>query len=395
MSAEAGVVRRRHVFYIPGYDPRGPRTYFLLFKRELARWAERNGVRAALTRIKGEEEPGLSSWRLVSEGPDHAVETTIDFLSWDDLAEREFRASYARRFVGALEVLGYSIGSGSFAAMARWNWKFGLFAAYPWVMALGYALVAAAWTGACGLAAMRVGPPLVAAPVCAALCAAGLWFWWRLVRRLEPKLYVFYLINDWIWTARHRRRRDPQAEARFEAFAQRVAEVADSGAADELLLVGHSSGSFVGAIVAARALELCPDVGGRGPLNVLTIGANTVVSCAGRGDNPGRRAIARLLCEPRVRWLEYYTPNDVMSFPRLDYARCYGVDLQGRTQLNPLLRSARMAEIFTAETWGRLDWRFFEKHFQFIRANERPGEYDFYRFLAGSGRFGSAVPEAR
>ncbi len=391
MTEARGAVRRRHVLYVPGYDPRGPRTYFLMFKRELARWAERNGVQAELTRVKGAETPGLSTWRLTSNGPGGGVETTLDFLAWDDLAEREFRVSYGQRLAAALEVFGYSVRSGLLWDMASWNWKFGLFAFYPWAMALGYVLIAAGWTALCFVSASHVGSVWAAAPLAAVASVAGLWGEWRLIRRWEPKLYVFYLLNDWIWTARYRRGRDAASDARFEAFARQLAQVADAGTADELLLVGHSSGSFVAAVVAARALELSPILGRDQPLGLLTIGANTPVACAGSGRSPGREAIAKLLAEPRVRWIEYFTPNDVMSYPRLDYKRCYRVDLGGRQQINPIHRSARMAEIFTHETWRRLDWRFFEKHFQFLRANERPGEYDFYRFLAGPERFGSTI----
>ena len=388
-SSEAPV-RRRHVFYIPGYDPRSPRIYFLMFKREFAKWGALNGVRAQLARKKGGEVEGLSAWSMRADSADGAVEIELDFLAWHDLAEREFAMHPLRRALSALEVFFASLVSGSFFAMARWNWKFGLFAAYPWAMAALYVIAALLWATLCLAAGARFGP--IGWVAGAAAAAAGLYGWWRLIRRWEPKLYVFYLLNDWIWTGNHRRGRDAAAEGRFERFAEAVAEVARGGRADEILLVGHSSGSFVAAIVAARALELAPELGVAGPrLALLTIGANTIVSAAGGPDNPGRRAIAALLPEPRVRWIEYFAPQDVMSFPRLDYRRAYKVDLKGRPQVNPVHRSARFREIYAPETYKKLLWRFFELHFQFLRANDTPGEYDFYRMLAGPERFGSKL----
>lgn len=395
MTAPQDAVRRRHVFYVPGYDPRDPRMYFLLFRRELALWAERNGVEATLTRETGAERRA-TTWRLSANGSEGAVETTLDFLGWDDLSGREFAMGYGRRFTRAMEVFGASLLEGTFWRMMRTNWMFGLFALYPFVMAAGFAAVAALWTAGCLATGARVQPAWAGWPAALAVAAAGLYGWWRLIRGWEPQLYVFYLLNAWIWTGRHRRGLEPDADARFEAFARHVAAVAERSEADELLLVGHSSGSFVAAIVAARALELSPALGRRAPFGFLTVGANTLISAAAgrRGENPAREAIARLLTEPRVRWIEYFSPNEVMSFPRLDYRRCYGVDLAGRAQVNPVVRSACMSEIFTPQTWGRLDWRFYEKHFQFLRANERPGEYDFYRFLAGSERFGARLESA-
>lgn len=386
-------VRRRHVFYIPGYDPRSPRIYFLLFKREFGKWGANNGVRAELKRDRGGgEAEWLSTWRMSADGPAGGVETTFDFLSWHDLAEREFSMSHGARAVAALEVFWASLYTRSFWDMTRWNWKFGLFAAYPWLMAAGYLLVAGAWTALCVWTGSRLSPGWFWAPGAAAVAVAGLWGWWRLVKRWEPKLYVFYLLNDWIWTGRHRRGHDALAEGRFERFAEHVARTARGGAADELLVVGHSSGSFVAAIVAARAVELAPELGREGPpLNLLTIGANTVVSAGGNRDNPGRRAIAALLPEPRVRWIEFFAPQDIMSFPRLDYRRCYRVDLGGRPQVNPTHLSARFGEIFSPETYATLRWRWFDLHFAFLKANDHPGPYDLYRLFAGPQRFGTGL----
>ena len=393
-EAEAGAgggreVRRRHVFYIPGYDPRSPRIYFLLFKREFAKWGAANGVRAELKRERAvAETEGLSTWRMSAQAAAGRVDTTFDFLSWHDLAEREFSMSYLQRVGAALEVFWASIYTRSFWDMTRWNWKFGLFAAYPWVMAFAYLLAGAAWMGLCIWAGARLAPAWLWAPAAAAGAVAGLWAGWRLVKRLEPKLYVFYLLNDWIWTGRHRRGHDQAAEGRFERFAERVAQAARAGEADELLIVGHSSGSFVAAIVAARAVELASELGREAPrLNLLTIGANTVVSAGGNRDNPGRRAIAALLPDPRVRWIEFFAPQDIMSFPRLDYRRCYRVDLQGRPQVNPTHLSARFGEIFSVETYRTLLWRWFDLHFAFLKANDHAGRYDLYRMLAGPQRF--------
>ena len=38
------MIRRRHVFYIPGYDPRGVPPYYRLFRSELRRLADRDDV---------------------------------------------------------------------------------------------------------------------------------------------------------------------------------------------------------------------------------------------------------------------------------------------------------------------------------------------------------------
>ena len=62
---------------------------------------------------------------------------------------------------------------------------------------------------------------------------------------------------------------------RLDRFAQHLCEVARNSDAQEIVLVGHSSGSFLGTEILARALELDPALGQHGPrIVLLTLGGN-------------------------------------------------------------------------------------------------------------------------
>ena len=61
----------------------------------------------------------------------------------------------------------------------------------------------------------------------------------------------------------------------FADLLQHLGEVARSSDAQEIVLVGHSSGSFLGTEILARALERDPDLGRHGPrIVLLTLGGN-------------------------------------------------------------------------------------------------------------------------
>ena len=155
---------------------------------------------------------------------------------------------------------------------------------------------------------------------------------------------------------------------------------------DELLVVGHSSGSFVAIALVARALQIDPVLGRRPILNLLTLGANTPIAAGGRDDSPVRRALSALVTSDRVRWVDYYAPQDVLNFPFLDPVPAFGLDLEGRRVHNPSVRSAKFKEIMDQERYRKSRYRFYDLHFQFICANDISGDYDFYRFLAGDSR---------
>ena len=75
------------------------------------------------------------------------------------------------------------------------------------------------------------------------------------------RTYLLYLMCDTIWTWEFSHRERPEWDQRLDRFAQHVCDVARSSEAEEIVLVGHSSGSFLGTEILARALKLDPSLG--------------------------------------------------------------------------------------------------------------------------------------
>ena len=56
----------------------------------------------------------------------------------------------------------------------------------------------------------------------------------------------------------------------------------------------------------------------------------------------------------------------------------------GPQRQNPKVVPVSFRDLWIAEGFGRRRWRFFEAHFQFLRANERRGAaYDYYLICCG------------
>src|SRR5262249_31333285 len=98
---------------------------------------------------------------------------------------------------------------------------------------------------------------------------------WALLKYTEKYTYVLYLMCDTIWTWEFSHGERSEWAARLDRFAQYLCDVARSSQAQELVLVGHSSGSFLGTEILARALERDPALGKQGPrIVLLTLGGN-------------------------------------------------------------------------------------------------------------------------
>jgi hypothetical protein len=75
-------VRRRRVFYIPGYDPFHPRRYRELYRTESAAQADISGYE--ISQSAKEAGDGFG-WHVAAEIDGVAVEAEVDVLVWSDI----------------------------------------------------------------------------------------------------------------------------------------------------------------------------------------------------------------------------------------------------------------------------------------------------------------------
>jgi hypothetical protein len=83
-------VRRRRVYYIPGYDPFHPRRYRELYRRESAEQAAISGYEIALAAKQG---GGPYGWHVSARIDGQPVEADIEVLVWSDLVRSSMAAS--------------------------------------------------------------------------------------------------------------------------------------------------------------------------------------------------------------------------------------------------------------------------------------------------------------
>jgi pimeloyl-ACP methyl ester carboxylesterase len=207
-----------------------------------------------------------------------------------------------------------------------------------------------------------------------------------LVKALTPQIkqaYVYHLLDGWIFSWQLAAGRRPEFEGRLEGFARRIVAAVQATDAQEVLIVGHSTGTTVAVEVAARALDLDPKLGDRGPaLALLTVGSCLPVVGFVRTADKLRGHIARLATAASLLWVEYQAPQDVLNAFGFDPVRDLQLQLEAPRR-NPTIRSAKFRETILPATYRRIHWDFFRMHFQFLMANDIPGEYDYLMIACG------------
>ena len=392
-------VTRRHVFYIPGFDPVPPRAYRERYRREAARQAALSGYEIA----PGAPPQGARfGWGVTARIEGVEVSTGLEVLYWADIVQAGMKGGIAATYLALVRTAWAYIGSGALWRLMRLRKGPVIAALYPVLVLLGQLVLALAAGGLggaillwlLGMAGLAL-PPATALALRAIVALALAWPILRWFQRRDH-LYAWYLMKDYAFSSRLGGAYPPEQEARMRDFADRIA-AALTGDVDEVLVVGHSSGAYIAVSVLADLLR-AGRLPASGPaLSLLTLGhVVPMVSFLPRATRL-RKDLA-FLCAQDVPWVDVTAPGDGCSFALCDPVSVTGVAPADKRW--PLVISAAYTRTLTPKTQAALRWKLFELHFQYLNAFDNlpgaPDDYDYFRITAGpltlGARFAARAP---
>jgi hypothetical protein len=373
-QTEAGTrVRQRRVLYVPGFDPFPARRYREIYRREGAAQAALRGYDITIAPAKGRP----FGWIVQTQTQGAQVTAEYRVLAWADIVRASMDPGIVATYALLARTFWIYFRSGVLWRLFRLRKGPVIAAFYPVVILLLQLGVAA---GLAGFAAWAVGflvPVWAAVPLGLGVMALAL----RGFRRLDGKLMAYYLLHDFAFTARDNGRNPPAMEARIGAFADHIREALASDA-DEVLVVGHSSGAHLAVSAVADALRNAPPAPDGPALALLTLGhavpMQSFLPDAGRL----RRDLRDVSADPRVTWVDVTAPGDGCCFALCDPVSVSGVAPSDKR--GPLVISAAFSQSLAPETWARLKRRFFRLHFQYLCAFDGPTDYDYFQITGGA-----------
>lgn len=365
-------VRRRRVFYIPGYDPIHPRRYRELYRKEGRAQAEISGYDIS---ISGRAGQALYGWHVRSRQDGTLVEAEVNVLVWSDIVRESMARSIPATYLQLARTAWIYIATGTLSRLMRLRKGPVIAALYPVGMLL-LQLVAAlgvVWGVSALLSPLVGGWGLL--PALGVAYALLHWF-----RKLDNRLFAYYLMHDYAHSARLSGAYAPEMTERLHQFSDLISEALESDV-DEVLVVGHSSGAHLGVSVLSNLLRQ-REVPQAGPeLSFLTLGQVVpMVSFLPRADGL-RDDLRYLSVHPDLTWVDVSAPGDGCAFALCDPVAVSGVATADKR--NPLVLSAAFTQTLSAERWAHLRWRFFRLHFQYLCAFDRVRDYDYFRITAG------------
>lgn len=387
MSADLTRVKNRRVFHIPGYDPIHPRRYRELYRKEGAAQAQISGYQIGLQAAPSRD---TFRWNVSARIDDQDVSAQVDVLVWSDIVRSSMAQTIPATYLQLLQTAWIFIATGTLRRL-MWMRKGPVIAAlYPVLMLLGqlvFALFVGSFVGGhIGRILHRfigTGDSLVFA-----VADWGIWaIEWALFavitvtilrwfKSIDNKLFAYYLMHDYAFSAHYKGAVPPALEARMAEFGDLIAEALAEDV-QEVLVVGHSSGSHLAVSILADLIrdERVPKDGPK--LAFLSLGQVVpMVSFLPKADRL-RRDLAFLSTTSDVTWVDVTAPGDGCCFALCDPVAVSGVAPDDKQW--PLVISAAFTQSLTPARWKALRWRFFRLHFQYLCAFDQPRDYDYFQ----------------
>ena len=372
------MIRRRHVFYVEGYDPQGAEGYYGIFQRTCKRFLKIWPIDVKVGPLKLDSEL-QAHWDIEAGGPNWQVSTRYEFLRQEHFIRAQMAEPLWRQIPRSLRWALDDLVSGATFRILRASWQFGLALVHFQVMLLAWIIVSIAGGTIAGVAAARfTGLPAIVGVIVAVAAAIAIFL---LLRRLADRWFIVQINSHWPYLRAFARGAPTTFDAPIEACAGRLVAVARANEADEILVIGHSGGGALAPAVVARALELDPDVGRRGPgVVLLTLGSIMPGAALHPASERLRGVIRRIAVEPSVLWIDCQSRKDILNFWDFDPVGGIGVEV-GSERRNPTVWQVRFRDMLSAEFYERLRWNFFRMHYQFIMANDMRSPYDYLMLI--------------
>ncbi len=358
---------RRRVLFVAGFDPRGVKGYYQRLGEAMSPYASVG----PLERLG----PFASGWRWRAK--DGASETAFEFLHWDDIVERHWRAKgrigaqiAALRALWVYARCGLLARSSEGARAVRWA-----------LLAMGLAPLAFAGAtlgltlavGALGAWLMPHGGWLAAPALAAGLYASD---------RAWRALNLEWLAKGFACIVETAQGDAPSWDARCEAFAERIAEAAREGEADEIVVIGHSLGAILAMLSVHRYLGMSA-----APRRIVLATLGNIIPFY-TWIEPGRaamRAGEAVAASPAVEWIDVTSGSDPASACRM--GPLVGSDSETR-RWDP-----EFHRILTPERFRYIRRRPLDYHFQYLKGADAADGFDLPRMMASPAPFFTEAPQ--
>lgn len=388
----ASRVRKRRVFYFSGFDPRGPAPYHSLYLEEGKKQSALNDLNLTV-KNRSRNSRLSSSWEISAVSPENSrIETTYEFLRWDNIIRRNWPKSEVTMFLGALKAYWVFLTSGLIGKFFRTSWPPSVTLIYPMLY------ITAVLIGGAGVSVLVT---------CGIVQFLDLSWWFALIpggvvfagsiaigRLLDQRVHAYWLLKTYTFMLRWATGGAPELDERIEEFAQHIADYIQGSEDDEVLIVSHSVGTILVIPLVAKILKKNNATDKTRPkIALVTLGNSIPLVSYLSGAHAFRKDLEEVAFAAEIDWVDFSAHRDGACFSRADPVTSSGIERPTDCPVRPLMLPARFARMFSESSYKQIKRDIFRIHFQYLMAGEQLTEYDFFAITAGSQTLGERYIE--
>lgn len=375
-------VKKRIVYYLSGFDPRGVRHYHSIYKENAQKQSRVNGIECTVSSRK-KVHNHIYEWEITADDHGVNVHTAYRFLSWDDIIRAQWSSGLVSYYKDLVYYIITCFFNGLMVKYANASPKQMLAAFYPVVYLVG-TLMAATYAGIvlydwiCGWIGI----------VIAVIAAIGTV---SIAERFGNKIGVFWLLRIYAFSVRWGKGEVRSIEDRIDHFTKEIATTLnDSNDVDEILLISHSVGTILAVSVLARALEKTDNWD---KFTMVTLGECIPLVSFQPNAVEYRRELSQIAEKKDLFWVDYTASIDGACFPLHDFMKSSGITV--KNDEGPQYLSPRFHKLFNVTSYNKLRKDWYTTHFLYLMSTENQGSYDYYAMTMGVETLRNKITNSR
>ncbi|EAI7268463.1 DUF829 domain-containing protein [Campylobacter lari] len=365
--------QKRDVFYIAGYDPRGYRHYYTMFKKKLAEQNKLLNYDYTLSKAQVNIYP---FWQIQTP----YTSTTYTFLGWNDIVKKNWSEGIKDALSDCYSFFRIYTITGLFLKFGKESPHQLITGYYPFF----YVLLSLIFTLFCAFGSLFYlqNFHIVLGILVFIL---SLVFLPKMLYKLGKKLAVFWIARICSFCANWEKNSQGELELRMDDFARVIFEKLKENINDknyELILSAHSVGTVLCINVLAKVLRKCEKENiSFENLKVLTLGECIPLvsyqkkSCEFRKD-------LEYLGSKNLIWYDFTSIIDGACFTQVDFIRTSGV----KAQFSPKYLSAKFHTLYKNKDYKKIKKDKYKAHFLYLFATQIQGVYNFFEFIIGKNK---------
>lgn len=365
--------QKRDVFYIAGYDPRGYRHYYAMFKKNLA---EQNTLLNYDYTLSKAQVNAYPSWQIQTP----YTSTTYTFLSWNDIVKKNWSEGTKDALSDCYSFFRIYTITGLFLKFGKESPHQLITGYYPFF----YVLLSLIFTLFCAFGSLFY---LQNFHIVLGILAfiLSLVFLPKMLYKLGKKLAVFWIARICSFCANWEKNSQGELELRMDDFARVIFEKLKENVNDknyELILSAHSVGTVLCINVLAKVLRKCEKENiSFENLKVLTLGECIPLVSYQKRSFEFRKDL-EYLGSKNLIWYDFTSIIDGACFAQVDFIRTSGV----KAQFSPKYLSAKFHTLYKSKDYKKIKKDKYKAHFLYLFATQIQGVYNFFEFIIGKNK---------